>query len=166
MLGFDQHRIGFDSPVFVIDLVLDDMVNKMHLEQDARQRARDILLKKKRHQGQGAREKKKSKTGISSFPSFSKKPSSAGLADFFKRSDSSNKTSALSPTTLEVVNETDRRDGDFPQLPSAVDLVGKQKDSDAKEDNGECNDEAFVGVQCSKLFHRLFLYVNTGKLSS
>ena len=165
MLGFDHHRIGFDSPVFVIDLVLDDMVNKMHLEQDARQRARDILLKKKRHQGQGAREKKKSKTGISSFPSFSKKPSSAGLADFFKRSDSSNKTSALSPTTLEVVNETDRRDGDFPQLPSAVDLVGKQKDSDAKEDNGECSDETFVGVQCSKLFHRLFLYVNTGKLS-
>lgn len=133
----------------IADLVLDDMVNKMHLEQDARQRARDILLKKKRHQGQGAREKKKSKTGISSFPSFSKKPSSAGLADFFKRSDSSNKTSALSPTTLEVVNETDRRDGDFPQLPSAVDLVGKQKDSDAKEDNGECSDEAFVGFDAN-----------------
>ena len=123
------------------------MVNKNHLEQDCRQRARDILLKKHRHQGR-PKEKKKSKTGMSSFGSFAKKPSSAGLSEFFKRSDSTPKTSALSPETLEVVNETGRQDSEFPHLPSAVDLVGKQKESDSKAEIERSNSETCLEVRC------------------
>lgn len=111
--------------------MLDDLVNKNHLEQDCRQRAREVLLKRHRHQGR-PKSSKKSKSGMSSFGSFAKKASSAGLSEMLKRSDSTPKTSA--PQTLEVVNETDRQDGDFPHLPSAVDLVGKAKDSDAKDE--------------------------------
>ena len=118
------------SNVFVMtlfhlkDLVLDDMVNKNHLEQDNRQRAREILLKKHRHQG--VKSSKKKSSTMSSFGSFAKKASSAGLSEMLKRSDSSQKTTA--PKTLEVVAE-DRNDGGFPHLPSAADLVGKEKES-------------------------------------
>lgn len=100
------------------------MVNKNHLEQDNRQRAREVILKKHRHQG--VKSSKKKSSTISSFGSFAKKASSAGLSEMLKRSDSSQKTTA--PKTLEVVAE-DQRDGEFRHLPSAADLVGKEKDS-------------------------------------
>lgn len=112
------------------DLVLDDMVNKKYLEQDNRQRAREVILKKKRHQG--VKSSKKKSSTMSSFGSFAKKASSAGLSEMLKRSDSSQKTTA--PKTLEVVAE-DRNDGEFPHLPSAADLVGKEKESGQ---NGRC----------------------------
>lgn len=115
----------------IADLLLDDMVNKNHLEQDCRQRAREVLLRKHRHQSK-TKSSKKSKPSMSSFGSFAKKASSAGLSEMFKRSDSTPKTSSVQePTKLEVVNE---KEGEFPHLPSAVDLVGKQKDSDAKDE--------------------------------
>ena len=68
---------------------------------------------------------------MSSFGSFAKKASSAGLSEMLKRSDSSQKTTA--PKNLEVVVE-DQKDGEFPHLPSAVDLVGKEKESGANGD--------------------------------
>lgn len=106
------------------------MVNKNYLEQDNRQRARDVILKKHRHQGVKS-SKKKSSNPMSSFGSFAKKASSAGLSEMLKRSDSSQKTTA--PKNLEVVVE-DQNDGEFPHLPSAVDLVGKEKESGANGD--------------------------------
>ena len=109
------------------DLVLDDMVNKNHLEQDSRQRARDVLLKKHRHQGYKAPKKSKSNP-MSSFGSFAKKTSLAGI----KRSDSSQKATA--DKNLEVQIDADQNDGEFPHLPSAVDLVGKEKESGANGD--------------------------------
>ena len=107
------------------------MVNKSYLEQDNRLKVRDALLKKHRHQGVKA-SKKKSSGPMSSFGSFAKKASSAGLSEMLKRSDSSTKTTA--PKTLEVVAEEDKRDGEYPHLPSAVDLVGKEKESGANGD--------------------------------
>ena len=122
------------------DLVLDDMVNKNHLEQDNRQRAREVILKRKRHQG--VKSSKKKSSTMSSFGSFAKKASSAGLSEMLKRSDSSQKTTA--PKTLEVVAE-DRTDGEFPHLPSAADLVGKEKESgqngDVKRSESETGQE-------------------------
>lgn len=117
----------------IADLVLDDLVNKNQLDQDNRQQVRDAILKKKRHQGNKTT-KKKNSNPISSFGSFAKKGSSAGFGDMFKRSDSSHKTTA--PKNLEVVNEEDRYDGEFPHLPSAADLVGKGKESGVNGDAG------------------------------
>lgn len=129
---------------YVKDLLLDDMVNKNHLEQDCRQRAREVLLRKHRHQSK-TKSSKKSKAGMSSFGSFAKKASSAGLSEMFKRSDSTPKTSsAQEPTKLEVVNE---KEGEFPHLPSAVDLVGKQKDSDAKDEIERRNSDTCLEVK-------------------
>lgn len=114
----------------IADLVLDDMVNKNHLDQNCRQKAREILLKKHRHQCKPKSSKKK--TSMSSFGSFAKKASSAGLSEMLKRSDSTPK--APEQQRLEVVNEVGGKGGEFPHLPSAADLVGKQKDSDAREE--------------------------------
>ena len=108
-------------------------MNKNQLDQDNRQQVRDAILKKKRHQGNKTT-KKKNSNPISSFGSFAKKGSSAGFGDMFKRSDSSHKTTA--PKNLEVVNEEDRYDGEFPHLPSAADLVGKGKESGVNGDAG------------------------------
>lgn len=107
------------------------MVNKNYLEQENRWRARDVILKKHRHQGVKS-SKKKSSNPMSSFGSFAKKASSAGLSEMLKRSDSSQKTTAVK--TLEPVTEVDKRDGEFPHLPSAVDLVGKEKESGVNGD--------------------------------
>ena len=112
------------TPFHLKDLLLDDMVNKNYLEQDNRQRVREIILKKKRHQG--VKSSKKKSSTMSSFGSFAKKASSAGLSEMLKRSESTPKTTA--PKTLEVVAE-DYKDGEFPHLPSAADLVGKEKES-------------------------------------
>lgn len=120
------------------------MVNKNHLDQDCRQRAKEVLLKKHRHQG-NPRSSKKSKSGMSSFGSFAKKASSAGLSDLLKRSDSTPKTTALAPPKLEEVNEKGQ-DGDFPHLPSAVDLVGKQKESDARDEIPRSDSDVCVEV--------------------
>ena len=140
------------------DLVLDDMVNKNHLEQDIRLKVRDALLKKKRHQGVKT-SKKKSSGPMSSFGSFAKKASSAGLSEMLKRSDSSHKTTA--PKTLEVVTE-DKTDGEFPHLPSAVDLVGKERESgengDIKRRDSDQGLEAVTQatvLSFTKLFKRL-----------
>lgn len=124
----------------ISDLVLDDMVNKNHLDQDCRQKAREILLKKHRHQCK-TKSSKKGKTSIGSFGSFAKKASSAGLSEMLKRSDSTPKSAEQQK--LEVVNEVDQK-GEFPHLPSAVDLVGKQKDSNAKEEIEMSNAEVCV----------------------
>lgn len=124
----------------ISDLVLDDMVNKNHLDQDCRQKAREVLLKKHRHQCK-TKSSKKGKTSIGSFGSFAKKASSAGLSEMLKRSDSTPKSAEQQK--LEVVNEVDQK-GEFPHLPSAVDLVGKQKDSNAKEEIEMSNSEVCV----------------------
>lgn len=124
----------------ISDLVLDDMVNKNHLDQDCRQKAREVLLKKHRHQCK-TKSSKKGKTSIGSFGSFAKKASSAGLSEMLKRSDSTPKSAEQQK--LEVVNEVDQK-GEFPHLPSAVDLVGKQKDSNAKEEIEMTNSEVCV----------------------
>ena len=107
------------------------MVNKNNLEQDNRQRVRDAILKKHRHQGNKTA-KKKTSNPMSSFGSFAKKGSSSAFSEMFKRSDSSQKTTP--PKNLDVVNEVDEADGEFPHLPSAVDLVGKGKDKDTNGD--------------------------------
>ncbi|XP_029209647.2 electroneutral sodium bicarbonate exchanger 1-like isoform X1 [Acropora muricata] len=124
----------------ISDLVLDDMVNKNHLDQDCRQKAREVLLKKHRHQCK-TKSSKKGKTSIGSFGSFAKKASTAGLSEMLKRSDSTPKSAEQQK--LEVVNEVDQK-GEFPHLPSAVDLVGKQKDSNAKEEIEMSNSEVCV----------------------
>ena len=124
------------------------MVNKNHLDQDCRQKAREILLKKHRHQCK-TKSSKKGKTSIGSFGSFAKKASSAGLSEMLKRSDSTPKSAEQQK--LEVVNEVDQK-GEFPHLPSAVDLVGKQKDSNAKEEIEMSNAEVCVEVKNWCLF--------------
>ena len=127
------------------------MVNKNHLDQDCRQKAREILLKRHRHQCK-TKSSKKGKTSIGSFGSFAKKASSAGLSEMLKRSDSTPKSAEQQK--LEVVNEVDQK-GEFPHLPSAVDLVGKQKDSNAKEEIEMSNAEVCVEVKNWCLFANL-----------
>lgn len=124
------------------------MVNKNHLDQDCRQKAREILLKKHRHQCK-TKSSKKAKTSIASFGSFAKKASSAGLSEMLKRSDSTSKSAEQQK--LEVVNEVAQK-GEFPHLPSAVDLVGKQKDSNAKEEIEMSNSEVCQEVKNWCLF--------------
>ena len=131
ILNFSFSNVNNHFLFYRKDLILDDMVNKNHLEQDVRQRVREVILKKHRHQGVKAN-KKKGSNPMSSFGSFAKKASSAGLSDLLKRSDSSQKTTA--PNTLNTVTEEDRNNAEFPHLPSAVDLVGKEKESGANGD--------------------------------
>lgn len=135
----------------IADLVLDDLVNKNQLDQDNRQQVRDAILKKKRHQGNKT-QKKKSSNPMSSFGSFAKKSSTAGFTDMFKRSDSSQKTTA--PKNLEVVNEVDTNDGEFPHLPSAADLVGKGKESGV---NGNAGLDQTDSETCLEAFDANFM---------
>ena len=120
------------------------MVNKNFMEQDCRQRLREVLLKKHRHQCK-TKSSKKSKASMSSFGSFAKKASSAGLSEMLKRSDSTPKAStAQEPQRLEIINETDDNRGEFQHLPSAVDLV--QKESDAKVEMERENSDTCLEV--------------------
>ena len=120
-------KLYFILDFFFQDLVLDDMVNKRQLEQDNRQKVRDALLKKHRHQCKSRSSKKAKSNPISSFPSFTKKHSFSGLGDVTKKSEGIQGSKSV-PNNLKKLAVSEEG-GEFPQLPSAVDLVGQGRDT-------------------------------------